>query len=251
MTVRRIRLIALAAALASILVAGGCAKKKVAQAPPPPPPPPAAPTVSLTASPDAITAGQSTTLTWQTSNAQNVTISGLGTVAVSGSQQVSPGNSTTYNLTATGPGGTRDASARVTVTQPVAAVPQASPTDEELFARDVKDVYFDFDKYVIRADQQGVTDADAKFLQEHPNVSILIEGHCDDRGSEEYNLALGDNRANAVKEQLVKLGINASRIKTISYGKEKPFCTQNDESCWQQNRRGHFDGKFGSQKSGE
>jgi peptidoglycan-associated lipoprotein len=250
MNTRRMKWIVLAALLASILFAGGCAKKKVVQAPPPPPPPPPAPTVSLKAAPDAIDKGQSTTLTWQTANAQSVTISGLGTVAASGSQQVTPSDSTTYDLTATGPGGTRDASARVTVTQPVAAVPQPSPTDEELFARNVKDVFFDYDKYVIRADQQGITQTDAQFLQTHPNVSILIEGHCDDRGSEEYNLALGDNRANAVKEALVKMGISASRIRTISYGKEKPFCTQDDDACWQQNRRGHFDGKFG-QHGGE
>jgi peptidoglycan-associated lipoprotein len=86
----------------------------------------------------------------------------------------------------------------------------------------------------------GAVQADARFLNQHPNINFTIEGHCDERGSTEYNLALGDNRANAVKNALAQAGVNASRIKTISYGKEKPFCTESNEQCWQQNRRGHF-----------
>ncbi len=80
----------------------------------------------------------------------------------------------------------------------------------------------------------------AKFLSDHPEVKVVIEGHCDERGSTEYNLVLGDRRAAAVKQFLVSLGITADRLNTVSYGKEKPFCTDHDESCWQQNRRGHF-----------
>jgi peptidoglycan-associated lipoprotein len=234
-----LRTIALSTVVAGVLLTGACAKKKVAQAPPTPPPPPAAPTVSLNATPDTITASQAATLTWNTTNASTVTISGLGTVAASGSKQVTPSDSITYDLTAKGPGGERDASARVTVTRPVAKV-QAGPDDAELFARNIKDVYFDFDRYTIRADQANITAADAKFLNEHPNMAIVIEGHCDDRGSDEYNLALGDSRANAVKAELIKLGVDANRIKTISYGKEKPFCTADDGNCWSQNRRDHF-----------
>src|SRR5437588_549352 len=118
--------------------------------------------------------------------------------------------------------------------------PKPSATEEELFARNVKDIYFDYDKYDIRADQSGPIQADAQFLNQHSNVSFTLEGHCDERGSTEYNLALGDNRANAVKNALVQAGVNASRIRTISYGQEKPFCTESNEPCWQQNRRGHF-----------
>ncbi len=232
----------LATLIAAALLLGGCAKK-VAQAPPPPPPPPQAPTVSLAASPDTIQQGQYTMLTWNTQNATNIEITGLGTVPASGTRAVTPADSTTYQLTAKGPGGEREASARVTVTRAVASS-QPGLSDEELFARSVKDVYFDYDKYVIRSDQQPVTQLDAKFLQDHPNLKILIEGHCDDRGSEEYNLALGDNRANAVKAELVKLGISPDRIKTTSYGKEKPFCSQDNEQCWQQNRRGHFNARL-------
>jgi peptidoglycan-associated lipoprotein len=82
--------------------------------------------------------------------------------------------------------------------------------------------------------------ADVQFLTQHPEVNFTIEGHCDERGSTEYNIALGDKRATSVKSALVAAGVSASRIKTISYGKEKPFCMESNEACWQQNRRGHF-----------
>ena len=118
--------------------------------------------------------------------------------------------------------------------------PPPSVSDEELFNRNVRDVFFDFDKYDIRADQQGSMQSAAAFLQQHPNIKFLIEGHCDERGSIEYNLVLGDNRANSVKSALVQAGISADRISVKSYGKEKPFCTEHTEECWQQNRRGHF-----------
>ena len=232
-----LRTISLSTVIAGVLLTGGCAKKRIAQTPPPPPP--AAPTVSLQVMPDTVTAGQSATLTWNTANASTISISGLGDVGASGSKQVTPGESTTYELHAKGPGGERETSARLTVNRPVAKM-KAGPDDAELFARNVKDVYFDYDRYTIRADQANITASDAKFLNEHPNMAIVIEGHCDDRGSEEYNLALGDNRANAVRAELIKLGVDANRIRTISYGKEKPFCTSDDESCWRQNRRDHF-----------
>ncbi len=109
-----------------------------------------------------------------------------------------------------------------------------------MFSQNIKDIYFDYDKYDVRRDQQAALQADAALLKEHPNVGFTIEGHCDERGSTEYNLALGDNRANSVKNALVQAGIAANRIRTISYGKEKPFCTESNEECWQQNRRGHF-----------
>jgi peptidoglycan-associated lipoprotein len=226
--------------LAAIMVLGAC-KKKVTPPPPPPPPPPAAPTASLTASPNTIEKGQSTTLTWQTTNATDVTL-GPNKVEPSGSATVSPTDSTTFRLIAKGAGGTQEATARVTVNAPAAPPPppQPSATDQELFNRNVKDVYFDYDSYEIRPDGQSAIAANAQFLQQHPNFNFTIEGHCDERGSTEYNLALGDNRANAVKTALVQAGVNASRVTTRSYGKEKPFCTESNEQCWQQNRRGHF-----------
>jgi len=227
-------------ALGAILFLGACHKKQPPP-PPPPPPPPAAPTASLAASPESIDKGQSSTLSWQTSNATDVNIEGIGPVQPNGSQPVSPAESTTYTLTAKGAGGTQTATARVTVNAPPPPPPpQRSLTDEQLFAQNVKDIYFDYDKADVRPDQQSSIQSDIGFLQQHPNISFTIEGHCDERGSTEYNLALGDSRASAVKNALVAGGIGTDRIKTVSYGKEKPFCTESNEACWQLNRTGHF-----------
>ena len=227
--------------LAAILVMGGC-KKNVKTPPPPPPPPPAQPTASLTASPTNVQAGQASTLTWQTSNATDVRIDPIGPVDPSGSQRVTPEASTNYHLTAKGPGGTADATARVTVTAAEQAPPpaQVSETEAEMFARNMKDAFFDYDAYQLRADAQQALQGDAAFLKQHPNWKVTIEGHCDERGSTEYNLALGDNRARAARDALVQAGVPASQLNAISYGKEKPFCTESNESCWQQNRRAHF-----------
>jgi peptidoglycan-associated lipoprotein len=235
------RWIALVFALGAILLLGAC-HKKAAPPPPPPPPPAPTPTATLTASPETIDKGQSSTLTWQTTNATDISIEGIGAVQPNGSQQVTPTESTTYTLTAKGAGGTQTATARVTVNAPPPPPPPPPPslTEEQLFAQNVKDVYFDYDKSDVRGDQQSLVQADAAFLQQHPNMSVTIEGHCDERGSTEYNLALGDNRASAVKNALVAAGVAADRVKTVSFGKEKPFCTESNESCWQQNRRGHF-----------
>jgi peptidoglycan-associated lipoprotein len=227
--------------IGTLALASACAKKHIAKNTPVPPAATPAPTISFSASPSTVHPGEPAQLTWNTKNATEINISGIGTVPASGSRSVSPNESTTYSLEAKGPGGSADADARVTVLPAPVANTQASEEDiNTLFARSVKDVYFDYDKYVIRDDQSSITQADADFLKQHPNVGIVIEGHCDDRGSEEYNLSLGDSRANAVKAELVKLGVPADRIRTVSYGKEHPFCTQDGESCWSQNRRDHF-----------
>lgn len=227
--------------LGAILALGACAKKK--QPPPPPPPPaPPAPTASLSVNPSSIQTGQSASLTWQTTNATDVSIDGIGAVQANGSQPVTPTDSTTYHLTAKGAGGSQEATARITVTQPPPppAPVAAAPTDEDLFSQNVKDVYFDYDQAEIRGDQQSSVLGDVQFLNQHASINFTVEGHCDERGSTEYNLALGDKRATAVKNALVAAGVGASRIKTISYGKEKPFCSESNEACWQQNRRGHL-----------
>jgi peptidoglycan-associated lipoprotein len=193
--------------------------------------------------PNSIQAGQSASLTWQTSNATDVSIDGIGAVQPNGSQAVTPADSTTYHLTAKGAGGSQEATARLTVTPPPPPPPPpAAPSvsDADLFSQNIKDFYFDYDKADVRGDQQSSVQADVAFLNQHPNISFTIEGHCDERGSTDYNLALGDKRANAVKDALISGGVSASRIKTISYGKEKPFCTESNEACWQQNRRGHL-----------
>ncbi len=239
MTARIARWMGLISLAFLVVVLGACAKKTVAAKPTAPPPPPPAPTATITVAQSDLQRGQSTTLSWQTTNANDISISGLGTVAASGSQTISPTDSTNYTLTAKGPGGTQEASARVTVTAPpVAAAP--APTDEELFAQNVKDLFFDYDKYQVKGDEDTILKADSAFLQAHPAVKITITGHCDERGSEEYNLGLGSNRAETVRDQLVAMGVSKDRIKTVSYGKEKPFCTDQNEQCFQQNRRAHF-----------
>ena len=225
-----------------ILFASGC-HKRVAIAPPSPaaaPVAPPAPAVTLQASPANIMRGGSASLTWSSTNATQLTLSpGLGSVNGQGSLQVSPTDSTTYTLTGTGAGGRAEASARVSVSIPVAAAAPA-PDEQELFQVNVKDAFFDYNVADIRADARESLLKDAEFLKLHDDIRFAIEGHCDERGSEEYNLGLGDRRAASAKKYLVSLGIADDRIQTTSYGKEKPFCTEHNEACWQQNRRAHF-----------
>jgi peptidoglycan-associated lipoprotein len=238
-TNQRFQFIALAAVLLGMFCLAGCGKKVAKVTPPAPPPPAVAPTATLAANPSVLEQGQTAVLTWQTNNATEITIAGLGTLPPSGSRSVTPGNSTTYTLVAKGPGGTKDASARVTVNEKIVdAMP--SPSDQQLFSKNVKDIFFDYNKASIRADEVPTSQQNAAFLSQHPNIKVLIEGHCDDRGSEEYNLALGTSRAESVKQLLLQQGLPPERLSTISYGKEKPFCTQDNEACWQQNRVDHF-----------
>lgn len=104
----------------------------------------------------------------------------------------------------------------------------------------IVDVFFDYDRYSIRPSETAALKKDIKFYKDYPKTKIIIEGHCDERGSMEYNIALGQRRADAVRTYLIDAGISADRISTVSYGKERPFCTTHDEECWQLNRRGHF-----------
>jgi peptidoglycan-associated lipoprotein len=231
-----------AAALAVFLITTGCHHKK-AEAPEPPAPPAEttpAPTANITVTPDSITPGQSAALNWTTTNATDVSIDGIGAVETAGTKSVSPTDTTTFHLVARGEGGSTDATATLTVGQ--AAPPPASSgaLTEAEFEQNVKPVFFDYDAYTMRSDAQTTITQDASFLQSHPTAKIVIAGYCDDRGSAEYNLALGQNRANAAKTALVQAGVDASRVRTISYGKEKQFCTEENESCWQQNRRAQF-----------
>jgi len=104
----------------------------------------------------------------------------------------------------------------------------------------LQDAYFDFDKYELRDDARSALATDAEWLKKYPSIQILIEGHCDERGTNEYNLALGERRANAAKDYLVSLGVEAGRVKTVSYGKERPFCKESTEACWAKNRTAHL-----------
>jgi peptidoglycan-associated lipoprotein len=245
-------------ALVLIAFASGC-KKKVPPPPPPPPPAPAAPETvarvdrpainNFTAEPSTIERGQSSTLSWSISNATDMSInSGIGAVQSQGQRQVFPTNTTTYTLTARGPGGTDSRSVTVTVSTapPPPPTPTAPPTVSggELLQRESQDAFFDYDKSDIRPDARDALTKDAGLLKrifaQDPSFTVVVEGHCDERGSAEYNLALGDRRASAAKDMLVQLGVPGDRIRTISYGKERPQCTEATEDCWQKNRRAHL-----------
>jgi peptidoglycan-associated lipoprotein len=253
--------LAVTAIAALTLFAGACGKKQIPTPPPAPPPtaqtpntptatPPGFPTATLTAEPNRIEAGQSATLHWTTTNANDVSISGgVGTVAATGSQQVSPIDTTTYTLSAAGPNGRTTATATVTITAPPPPPVQPRPTStmgtlESRVESDLKDAFFDYDSVTIRDDAHAalLADADAlkRIFNDFPNATINVEGHCDERGSAEYNLGLGDRRASAARDVLVQLGVPEAKLRTISYGKERPQCTEADEACYQKNRRAHL-----------
>jgi len=234
-----------------LVLAVGCHKK--APPPPPPPPPPAAaptaqPTINyFTAEPSTVSSGQPSSLRWSVDNATTVQIDGIGQVSPNGRRAVYPTETTTYHLTATGPGGTADANTTVTVSAPPApAAPAAQPsaTAAEILARQVQDIHFDYDKSDIRSQDQATLQGDANALKTifsmDANFIVTIEGHCDERGSAEYNLGLGDRRAQATKDALVGMGVPGDKLKTISYGKERPLCTDATEDCYARNRRAHF-----------
>jgi peptidoglycan-associated lipoprotein len=237
-----------------LIFSAGCKKKAPAPAPPPPPkveqpaPPPAKPSITFSAEPSTIERGQSATLKWSVSGENDISIdNGVGTVQANGSRQVYPTSTTTYTLTATNAGGTSTSTATVNVTVPPPPPPAPEPpkaTLAERLAKEVADAYFDYDKSDIREDARATltknADALKAILADFPTAVVTVEGHCDERGSAEYNLALGDRRAAAAKAFLVQLGVSADKLKTVSYGKERPQCTEGNESCWQKNRRAHF-----------
>lgn len=145
------------------------------------------------------------------------------------------------------------------VAPPTEEVPEPTPPPEDkvevdpLQSQDLREVneaaadlgfdpnvYFDFDKSELRPEAREALTRNAAFLRQHPEFLVTIEGHCDERGTNEYNLALGERRANSAKGYLTSLGVDGSALRTISYGEERPVCTQSDEACWQRNRRAHM-----------
>lgn len=246
-------------AVSVLLLASGmaCQKKTPALAPPPPPPkvepaevpkpnPPVIATFAV--EPATILRGQSAKLQWKVTDATRIEIDhGIGAVAVSGEQRISPDDATTYRLLATGPGGEASATATLDVTLPPPPVPlpvAPPPTISERLATEVQDVYFDFDRSEIRPDARTALMTNAaelkSILDDFPSSTVILEGHCDERGSAEYNLGLGDRRGAATKAFLGDLGVQTDRLLVISYGKERPQCTESTEECWQKNRRVHF-----------
>ena len=225
---------------------------KAEVAPPPPPPPAAARINNFGAEPATIQRGQAATLAWSVANSTDIAIDNtIGAVQANGMRQVFPTNTTTYTLTARGAGGddTRSATVAVTVPPPPHPPPPPAPkvSGSDLFTRlfgNTGDALFDYDKSDIRDDARQVLTGDADKLKQifstDPTFSVVLEGHCDERGSAEYNLGLGDRRATADKDYLVQLGVPGDKIRTISYGKDRPICTAADEVCYQRNRRAHL-----------
>lgn len=245
------RLLVIGAAAILLFLGGGCKKRTPVAAPPSTQPQLVAPTITFTAQPSIIAEGASTTLNWTTTNATGVTIETVGQFPPQGSTVVSPRASTTYVAVATGNGGTVSTQARVTVTPaPVSTTttetPQVDETDqglnvEQIFKNEIQDIFFDFDRAEVTAEYRDILRQNAEvLLRRLPRVSMMIEGHCDERGTEEYNIGLGDKRANAARDYLVLLGVSVTRIKTISYGEERPFDPAHNEEAWAKNRRAHF-----------
>jgi peptidoglycan-associated lipoprotein len=225
-----------------MMVISGCAKKTPPKVTTTPPPQPKPVTATLSANPTSIERGQSTTLSWNTENADDVTLDG-NKVDANGSQSASPTQSATYRLIAKGPGGTQEATARVTVTATPTPTPTSTPTplsDDQIFAQAVQDIYFDYDSAKLTSDSQQKLAQAAQVMGQHAGWKVRIEGNCDERGSTEYNLTLGEERANAAKQALTQAGVGGDRLQIISYGKEKPVCTDSNEDCWQKNRHDHF-----------
>jgi peptidoglycan-associated lipoprotein len=228
-----------AAGIIITLALAGCRHNvTTAKAPQAPAAQAAAPAATLTVTPATVERGQSAQLSWNTNNASAVTIDGIGPVELTGSKTITPSESTTYHLSAKGSGGVAEATARVNVKVAVSEKPRL--TDEQLFAQNVKDIFFQYDNAEILPNEKSALSADLDFLAKHSALNIVIEGHCDERGSDEYNLSLGESRAQQVRTALIQGGVSPERIKIISFGKERPFCSVENESCWQQNRRAHF-----------
>jgi peptidoglycan-associated lipoprotein len=255
------RTLCIAAFAVTLLFAAACKKKVAAPAPPPPPPaaappapppppPPAAARInSFTVEPSSIQRGQAATLAWAVANATDISIdNGVGGVQANGMRQVFPGNSTTYTLTARGSGGTDTRSVTVEVTSPPPPPPPAAkPTREPssvTLNREASDALFGYDKSDIRDDARTALTKDAEILKRlfaaDPGFTVMLEGNCDERGSAEYNLGLGDRRSTSAKDFLVQQGVPADKLRTISYGKDRPVCTEASEDCYQRNRRVHL-----------
>jgi peptidoglycan-associated lipoprotein len=258
---RNMRTLSVAVFAVALLLSVTACKKKVAPAPPPPPPapaktveaPPAAPAaariVNFTVEPSSVGRGQAATLTWQVANATDIAIdNGVGAVQANGNRQIFPAGTTTYTLTARGAGGTdtRSVTVEVTAPPPPPPPPPAAPkiSGADLLSREAADALFDYDKSDIRSDAMQALTRDADLLKRifaaDPTFTVMLEGNCDERGSAEYNLGLGDRRSTSAKDFLVQLGVPADKLKSISYGKDRQVCTEATEDCYQRNRRVHL-----------
>jgi peptidoglycan-associated lipoprotein len=166
-----------------------------------------------------------------------------------GSMQVNPNSTATYTLIVFGPGGVSRQQVTLRVAEPAPPPPPAPAPRislSERVSKEVADIFYDYDRSDIRESDRAILQRNADALKaifrEIPSGHVLMEGHCDERGSAEYNLGLGDRRSTSARDFLVQLGVPEDRLKTVSYGKERPQCTDSNEECWQKNRRAHFVG---------
>ncbi len=208
-------------------------------------PPAPAPTVSLAATPSTIERGEHTSLKWSSKDGTSLVIdNGIGNVRAAGEIVISPGESTTYMATVRGRGGEDRASTRVTVLDPPTRDPGVLSSEQELGGKiqdgTIKLVYFAYDKAQLSATAKETLQHNAIHFRQHSTVKFVVEGHCDERGSEEYNLALGDRRGIAVRDYLIQLGIERGRMQAVSYGEEQPLDTRKNEKAFTRNRRAQF-----------
>jgi peptidoglycan-associated lipoprotein len=205
----------------------------------------------LSAEPPTLVKGQAFSLRWSVKDAQTVAIdNGVGPVAADDRRELRPTVTTTYNLQATRGNETAGAAVTVTVTDSTATSATTTSSsalthvNAETLASTLKDIHFLYGEEKIIQEEKPILESNAaalkEVLKEEPTLAIMIEGHCDERGSAEYNIGLGDRRANFIKTTLVTLGIPDSNLTVVSFGKEHPVCLDNTESCFANNRRAHF-----------
>ena len=235
------------------IVFSGC-HKTVATPPiaaaPTAPPPALSPTIGLTSDRTTITPGETVTLSWQATNATTVVLdNAIGNVPASGSRQVSPRVSTSYTALAQGAGGrTSSSTVRIAVNSPPTRRDESPRPSQgarirtlpEQFQAAMQNILFDYDQASIRVTELPKLQMAAQWLVDNQAIRFTIEGNADERGSQEYNIALGDERAAVVKKYLADHGIQASRMNALSYGEERPLCREDNENCWKRNRRAQF-----------
>lgn len=240
--------------LSLVLISSSCKKKTLSMARPPAPPIPSvgdrpgttksAPTIKVSASPSTIERGNQTTLSWTSTGANSILIDGgIGNVAETGSLVLSPGESITYTAIAKGSASDTRASTRVTVVARRDGSVVSSDLEglqRAIAEGKVRPVFFQYDLANLSPEGKRILTENARWISQYPTAVAIIEGHCDERGTEEYNLALGDRRALAARDYLLEVGVAAGQLEALSFGEERPFSACHEESCWKQNRRAHF-----------
>ena len=209
------------------------------------------PTVTLEVEPERILRGEKAILRWTSQNGTTARLApAIGVVDLQGMREVSPTQDTIYTLAVEGAGGVTTKTARIAIVSSELPADRSSVSSEDLgvpfdsMVGRIRDVYFDLDAAALRPEMEQVLIENGRLLMDlfatYPDGTVLLEGHCDERGTNEYNLALGDRRSLSVKEFLAAQGVPADRMRTVSLGEERPQCFEAAETCWSRNRRVHF-----------